>query len=84
MDGNITQSPSTLISSICNSSELSGLALPNPYKGKSVLVYDKNNNFICEFDSIKETAKELNYSVNSVSCFLRNKKDCIKYNFNIV
>lgn len=54
---------------------------PNPYKGKGVLVYDKNNNFICEFNSIKETAKELNYSVNSVSCFLRNKKNCIKYNF---
>ena len=29
----------------------------------------------------KETAKELNYSVNSVSCFLRNKRNCIKYNF---
>lgn len=51
-------------------------------QGKSVLVYDKNNNFICEYPSISETARQLNTSIATISLHCSGKrKHGLKYNF---
>ena len=54
---------------------------PNPYKGKKVLVYDKGGELLFEFSSLRETADNLGYHKNTISNFLRGKKNCIKYDF---
>lgn len=51
-------------------------------QGKTVIVYDKNFNYICEFCSMAETARQLNVSIGSVSLHCAGKrKNGLKYNF---
>lgn len=51
-------------------------------QGKAVLVYDKEFNFICEYPSISETARQLNLSIATISLHCCSKrKNGLKYNF---
>jgi hypothetical protein len=51
-------------------------------QGKPVLVYDKNNNFVCEYSSISEAARQLKISIATISLHCSGKrKNGLKYNF---
>ena len=51
-------------------------------QGKAVFVYDNNFNFICEYPSISETARQLNLSIATISLHCSGKrKNGLKYTF---
>ena len=48
---------------------------------KSILVFDKNNNFIKEFESSTEAAKELKMAVSTICNAAKGRTPSRKYNF---
>lgn len=56
-------------------------AHPVNLQKKKVYVYNKEMQLLRIYDSLKETAEALGYHKNSISSFLRGKKNCNKYIF---
>ena len=48
---------------------------------KKVYVYDKEMNFLNVYNSLVDASKDLGYHKNTISNFLRGKKNCKKYIF---